>query len=94
MCLSVAALPLRVRRNQSFSSGRGLDSPMCSALPDDQNQSRPRSKVRFALGDPDSPERLRLTEEHGEAVVYLRPGWNLDDHTTVAVLNQLFGVDD
>jgi len=68
---------------------------MCIALPDDQNESRPRSsKVRFALGDPDWPDRLRLTEEHGEAVVYLRPGWNFTDHTTVDVLNQLFDVDE
>lgn len=65
---------------------------MCS--PDDQNGSHPEPKVRFALGDPDWPERLRLTEEHGAPVVYLRPGWNYTDSTTVDLLNQLFDVDE
>lgn len=53
----------------------------------------PPRPLRFALGDPDSPEAVRLTVEHGAPVAELRPGWLRIEPWFPSLLNQLLGVE-
>jgi hypothetical protein len=53
------------------------------------NEDGSRSKLRFDLGDPDSPEPLSLTTRDGAPVVLLRPGWMYVDYTLPSLINQL-----
>jgi len=54
----------------------------------------PPRPLRFALGDPDSTEAVRLTVEHGAPIAVLRPGWLRIEPWFPALLNQLQGLDE
>lgn len=53
----------------------------------------PPRPLRFALGDPDSTEAVRLTVEQGTPVAELRPGWLRIEPWFPSLLNQLLGVE-
>lgn len=53
----------------------------------------PLRPLRFALGDPDSPEAVRLTVEQGAPIAMLRPGWLRIEPWFPNLLNQLLGVE-
>lgn len=53
----------------------------------------PLRPLRFALGDSDSPEAVRLTVRQGVPVAVLRPGWLRIEPWFPSLLNQLLGVD-
>jgi len=53
----------------------------------------PLRPLRFALGDPHSPEAVRLIVRQGVPVAALRPGWLHIEPWFPSLLNQLLGVD-
>jgi hypothetical protein len=52
-----------------------------------------RRSLRFALGEPDSTEAVRLIVEQGVPVAELRPGWLHIEPWFPDLLNQLMGVE-